>query len=286
MNTTIVSVSQNELSQRRRKLRQRRQVRVIQAGWRVLAMIALAGGVTWAVTLPNWVLRNPEQITVEGNHLISQPMVRSLLPIRYPQSLLTVEPQTIAQELKAKAPIADVVVSRRLFPPGLTVRLSERLPVAIAVPTGTGRKQTAASANPQASAESGLIDENGIWISSESLTSLDPGFNLPKLKVIGDPEQYKFQWSGVYQAIRQSPVTITEIDWQDPANLILKTELGIVHLGPYGAQFAAQLSTLDRMRKLRSYPSFNQIGYIDLRNPEAPSIQMGKSKDLLKTTAP
>lgn len=282
MTSSIASVSQTELAQRRQKLRQRRRVRFLQAGWRVLAVCGLTAGVIWAATLPTWVIRRPEQVQIEGNHLIPVRTLRSLLPIPYPQSLFRVEPQAIARELQARAPIADVIVSRQLFPPGLIVQVKERLPVAIAIVT-EGNPQATAKGTPT----SGLLDENGMLIPLESYTALDQSLKLPSLKVTGSPTVYRSFWSKLYRELTQGPpVNVSEIDLRNPSNMIVKTELGIVHLGPYSARFPLQLQTIERMRKLSNHPSFSQITYIDLRNPEVPTIQMVKPRDLVKSGTP
>lgn len=282
MTSSIASVSQSELAQRRQKLRQRRRVRFLQAGWRVLAVCGLTAGVVWAATLPTWVIRRPEQVQIEGNHLIPMRTLRSLLPIPYPQSLFRVEPQVIARELQARAPIADVIVSRQLFPPGLVVQVTERLPVAIALMT-----EGNPSATTKTAPANGLLDENGMLIPLESYTALDQSLKLPSLKVIGKPATYRLFWSKLYRELTQGPpVNVSEIDLRNPSNMILKTDLGLVHLGPYSVRFSSQLQTLDRMRKLSTHSSFSQITYIDLRNPEAPAIQMTKPKDLVKSGTP
>ncbi|MBC7970851.1 MAG: FtsQ-type POTRA domain-containing protein [Verrucomicrobia bacterium] len=282
MTSSIASVSRTELAQRRQKLRQRRRIRFLQSSWRVLAICGLTAGVVWAATLPTWVIRRPEQVRIEGNHLIPVRTLRSLLPIPYPQSLFRVEPQAIARELQAKAPIAEVIVSRQLFPPGLIVQVKERLPVAIAV--------TAEGSSPTAGVTvvaSGLLDENGMLMPLERYTSLDQSLKLPSLKVIGNPQSYRPSWSKFYRELTQGPpVKVSEVDWRNPANVILKTDLGMVHIGAYSAQFSSQLRTLDRMRKLSAHSSFSRITYIDLRNLDAPTVQMIKPKDLVKSGTP
>ena len=70
---------------------------------------------------------------------------------------------------------------------------------------------------------------------------------------------------------------ISQIDWRDPGNLILKTELGIVYFGAYSDRFSGQLRILDQMRELPDQVSLDQIAYIDLRNPEVPLIEMSES---------
>jgi cell division protein FtsQ len=141
----------------------------------------LTAGAIWTATLPLWVIQRPEQVRIEGNHFIPVRTLRSLLPIPYPQSLFRVEPQAIARELQAKAPITDVVVSRQLFPPGLVVQVKERLPVALALPSAaplpTGVKLGSTT-------KSGLLDENGILTPLESYVALDQSLKLPALKVI------------------------------------------------------------------------------------------------------
>ena len=286
MTSSIASVSQMELTQRRQKLRHRRRVKFLQASWRVVAVCGLTAGVIWAATLPTWVIRRPEQVRIEGNHFIPVRTLRSLLPIPYPQSLFRVEPQAIARELQARAPIEAVIVSRQLFPPGLIVQVKERLPVAIALTTDD-RPLPDGTAKPATTAKGGLLDENGMLIPFENYVALDQSLKLPTLKVIGNPESYRSSWFKLYRELIQGPpVNVSEVDWRDPANLILKTELGMVHLGPYNARFPSQLKAIDRMRRLSAHPNFSQITYIDLRNPDAPVLQMPKPQNLVKSVNP
>jgi cell division protein FtsQ len=283
MSSGIVSVSQSELTQRRRKLRQQRRVRTVQNGWRVLAVCALAGGSVWLATLPDWVIRQADQVSIEGNQFIPAHIIRGLLPIQYPQSILRVQPEQIARELKTKAPISDVVVGRKLFPPGLIIQVKERHPVAIAIMTPAVGQTLAPPTNKPASPDKppqtangqvGLLDENGMWIPLENYAALQRTLKLPTLKVIGNRDLYQSYWAKLYQAVRRSPVKITEINLQNPANLILTTELGIIHFGSYSPQFPSQLAALDRMRTISTQLSADQIAYIDLRNPASPTVQL------------
>ncbi len=291
--TSIAPVSQTELTQRRQKLRRQRRVRFLQASWRSLAVTGLAGGAVWVATLPAWVIRNPEQVTIKGNQFISAQTIRTLLPIAYPQSLLKIQPQAIADALKSKAPISEATVDRQLFPPGLTVRVHERNPVAIAQPSiskiapsssqPTAAKPSDGSINPT---QAGLLDENGSWTSLETYTSLNQSFKLPTLKVTGKLSQYRPNWTSLYQTLSRNPVRVSEINWEDPSNLILKTEIGLVHFGLYGANFANQLKALDQMRRLPNHVRPDQLSYIDLRNPDSPFIQMNPSKTPVKLGTP
>ena len=272
--TSIASVSQEQLTTRRKKLRRARRIKLVQTIWRSLFVGGMASGLVWTLTLPDWVIRQPEQVVIEGNHFLSAKSIRSLLPLSYPESILRVQPQAIAKSLESQAPIAEATVTRQLIPPGLTIQVKERKPVAIA--QGTVRSEVKAR---HSSLQAGLLDAQGVWIPESSYTTLDKNLELPTLKVIGSPDQYHLYWSEVYQAVSHSPVKVFEIDWRNPANLILKTELGNVHLGPYSTRLSEQLAVLDRMRELPSHIQPGKIAYINLQNPDLPAIQMSKGDD-------
>uniref|UniRef100_A0A832M573 FtsQ-type POTRA domain-containing protein n=1 Tax=Oscillatoriales cyanobacterium SpSt-402 TaxID=2282168 RepID=A0A832M573_9CYAN len=288
MTGNISPISQADLAQRRQRLRRQRRVRFFQAVWRLLAVGGLAGGLIWVTTLPVWLIREPGQIQVEGNRFLPDQTIRSLVPIAYPQSLLRLEPQAIAQQLKAKAPVSEVIVNRKLFPPGLTIRIQERLPVALTLLTPADAQllnQRPLKERSRA-ARIGLLDENGVSIPYESYALLEPSVKLPNLRVIGNQEHYRPYWTKLYRETSRSPIKITEIDFQNPANLVLKTELGVVHLGGYSSRFPEQVKTLDRMRKLPNQINLNQIAYIDLRNPVSPVVQINGSKEVTKANIP
>lgn len=275
--SSITSVSRTQLTQRRRMLRSHRRLKLLQSLWRTLAVSGLASGLVWATTQPIWVLRESNQVLVEGNRLISKQVIKSLLPLSYPQSLLRIEPEAIARSLELQDTIASATVTRELFPPGLRVQVKERVPVAVAQSLLARRSSTP---NPKISV--GLLDENGVWIPIQAYASQSSTLKLPNLKVIGLPEQYRPYWNQLYQAVSRSPIKVIEIDCQDPANLILKTELGIVHIGSYSARLTEQLKVLDQMRQLPAKLNFSQIAYIDLKNPKTPLVQMNQAKELVK----
>lgn len=279
--TSVASVSQAQLITRRQKLRYVRRIKAVQGIWRSLVLCGLAGGLVWVTTTPEWVIRKPEQIAVEGNRLLTGQAIRAFVPLSYPQSLWRLQPQEIAKKLQAEAPIAQATVTRQLLPPGLTIQVKERQPVAIAVPTLRQNSKT-----PSGFSSVGLLDAQGVLMPLEKYTALNSSVQLPNLKVIGSPAQYKPYWPGIYRAVIHSPVKVFEIDSQNPANLILKTELGNVHFGAYSSRFPYQLTILDRMRQLPTHLKTSQIAYIDLKNPEHPSIQMIKTNLTVKPGSP
>ncbi|MBD1860592.1 MULTISPECIES: cell division protein FtsQ/DivIB [Trichocoleus] len=282
--TSISAVSQNELAQRRQKLRQERRLKALQTSWRTIAVSGLAGGLAWVITLPGWVIRQPEQVAIAGNRFLSSQAIQSLLPMAYPQSLLQLEPQAIAAQLESKAPIEDATVARQLFPPRLIVQVKERYPVAMISDLPNAEAVKDKETKPAIGLSNvGFLDANGVWIPIESYTSFDQSFQLPTLKIVGYQEQKRSQWAELYQSVSQSPVKVTEIDWRDPSNIVLKTELGIFHFGSYSSRFAEQIQAMDQLRKLSDKLNPKQVAYVDLQNPDAPSIQMQKANNSVKS---
>ncbi|BAY97472.1 polypeptide-transport-associated domain-containing protein [Tolypothrix tenuis PCC 7101] len=278
----LVSLSRADLAQRRKRLRRKQHMKIIQAIWRSFAITSLAGCLLWLAIQPVWVLNTPKQIVMKsGNELLPEETVKSLLVLSYPQSLWRIQPSAIADSLRRQPTIAQASVSRRLFPPGLIVDITERVPVAI---VQTPRSGNSEGANKQASV--GLIDASGVWIPLEKYTSLNPTRKLPSLKVIGLPEQYLPYWNQLYLSMNQSLVKIQEINCQDPTNLILKTELGNVYLGPPSPQLSEQIKILAQMRHLSSKLNSSQIEYIDLQNPEAPLVQLNQKNQKINVRNP
>ncbi len=273
----IASVSQGELSSRRSMLRRHRRLKQIKSVWRTVAIGGLLGGLVWGVTQPAWIVREAGQINVTGNNLLTTQAIQSLLNISYPQTLIEIKPEALAQSLEAQPAIAEASVTRSLFPPSLTVKVTERVPVAIAL-----------TKNPTSL---GLIAVDGVWIPQQSYNPPNStSFKMPKLKVVGDIKQYQPHWPQVYQAVNSLNIKVSEIDWQNPNNLILKTELGAVHLGVYSSKLTEKLQVLEKMRHLPKQINLQDIAYIDLTNPATPSVQMtavGSQKDkLAKKTDP
>ncbi|GET39865.1 cell division protein FtsQ/DivIB [Microseira wollei] len=279
--TSIASVSLSELRGRRITLRRKRRIHTAQAIWRTVASAGLASGLVWGATQPIWVIRTPDQIAVEGNEMISDRAVRSLLSLSYPQSLLRIEPQALASRLTSNASvIASATVKRQLIPPGLMVQVQERQPVALAIgipSPGSPLIASRAKETPKMRSPVGLLDANGVLVPLEKYKVLGASFSLPKLKILGVRERDLAKWPQIYQVLRESTVKIFEIDWRNRTNIILQTELGIVHLGPYSSQFAEQLEVLHRLRALPTKLKTSQIAYIDLKNPESPALQMIQS---------
>ena len=164
-------------------------------------------------------------------------------------------------------------MSRRLVPPGLHVRINERVPVAVAVPDTT-HPLKAIPAQPVPFKEPGLLDADGYWLPRNSFRELGASASLPPFAVRGMQSGYEDSWQAIYREISRSPVKITALDWTRPSNLILQSELGTVHLGPYGKSFEAQLAALDQLRSLNDKVNPEKVAFIDLLDPDHPVVEI------------
>ena len=271
--TSKAAISATQIEQRRQELKRQRRIEFWQAVWRSLFLTSLSGLVCWGIALPKWAIRQESQIKIKGNQFLSAEAIRGQLPLYYPQSLWQLPPQKLIQQLKSTTPIEGATITRQLLPPSLTVEVKERPPVAIAL-----SPQVSLESSGIYSKEVGFLDERGTWMSRSSYASDRRGFEIPTLKVTGSQKNYVPYWREVYQLIGQSTVAISELDWQDPNNLILKTELGKVYLGADTSKFSEQLSVLSRMRELPNQIEVSQIAYIDLINPQYPKIKLQKER--------
>lgn len=273
--TNLATPSPEELSDRRRSLRKQRRLRNLQNIWRVLAISGLAAGAVWLIRNPYWLLlRHSDQVTIEGNEMLSDAAVHELLALEYPQRIFDLQPEQLIERLLTQSPIAHAQVSRELFPPRLEIMLQERLPVAVTVPSRPGLTVVD---EPTPTSHPGLLDSEGYWMAQAVAVGLHEEFALPELQVRGFHPRYQSQWPQLYQAIQTSPVAVQAIDLRSPNNLILETAIGRVHLGIYDPRrLSEQLAILPRLRTLTGDPNAPAVDYIDLANPQVPAVKLSQ----------
>jgi cell division protein FtsQ len=253
--------SNEELRQRRFQLRKQRRLRAIKVCWQVLVLGALVGGIGWAVRQPDWVIRRSQQIQVSGNRYLSANAVREMLDLKYPVSLLQIEPQSLNKKLLGQGNIAAATIYRELIPPRITIQVQDQAPVAMA----------------DRAARSGLVNAAGNWLplASYQITA----DQLPRLQLLSANSGLCPDWPALYRAVQQSPVTISEIDCRNPLNLLLKTEIGNLRIGAFEqARFYKQLQKAHEMREWQQqyqlkFHQISDVAYIDIENPDVPKIQ-------------
>ncbi len=266
------TISTNQLKSRRNELKKQRQWRTFITFIRVVLTMSLFGGIFWFFTLPNWVLRSSEQIDIEGNNLLSDAEIRSLIPLDYPESLMQLSLIDLEQNLQSKIPVEDVQVTKKFIPPSLTIQVEEKEPVAIALAPKLSPKTKKTTIQPV-----GYLDKDGVFVSYDLYQNIKNNPDkTPALKIKGTPQIYLAYWAELYFLIKQSPVKITEIDWQNPSNLILITSIGKVHIGAYNSKFPQQLMMLEKLQVITQKIPREKILYIDLTDPDFPAVKEKK----------
>ncbi len=266
------AVSTTRLKYRRDEIKNQRRWRDTVSILRSLLIMSLTGGIFSVLTLPHWVIRDSQQIKIEGNDLLTDEELHSLIPLQYPQSLLKLSTSQLTEDLQKKVPLANIIVTKELLPPSLTIKVTEKKPVAMAFTSILSPKTKKLELK-----QIGYLDKDGIFVSNKVYKQLrQKQGQLPKLKILGTPQVYLYYWQDLYNLINQSSVKISEIDWQNPTNLILTTELGKVHIGGYNSKFSQQLMVLEKLKAITEKIPREKIIYIDLTDPEMPSIKEKK----------
>jgi cell division protein FtsQ len=170
--------------------------------------------------------------------------------------IFQIQPQAIATQLEANAPVSKVLVSRTIFPSKLTIQVQERLPIA----------------NSTRKGQQGFLDAEGIWVPTKAYPS---NITKPNLVILEPNNRSISQWSTLYRQISQSQIKISQVDARDESNLILTTELGLVYFGTYNPSvFTTQLETLDRLRTLPEKLKSKSFRHIDISQPSNPILEM------------
>jgi cell division protein FtsQ len=263
VNQEALRESQERLSPAERRKQRKQELRgeffankapAFKMGWRFLVSFGIFTAALWVVSLPIWNLTSPNQIEVQGTKLLSAKELKDKISIDYPKYIFRMQPQAIASQLEKKAPVYNVVVKRSLFPIKVTVIVQERQPVAIATLNG----------------QAGFIDAKGVWV---AVKSYPPNLKKPEIIVLGANDRVLQVWRKLYSQISRSPVKISKLDFRNPSNLILTTDLGLVYCGNYTySKMEKQIQMLDRLRSLPKSSIGIKFTHIDLINPNYPVV--------------
>jgi cell division protein FtsQ len=124
--TSKTTVSTTRLKSRRDEIKNQRKWDNFISLSRSFMIMSLMGCVFWVFTLPHWVIRDSKQINLQGNDLLTDDELRGLIPLQYPQSLLKLSTSQLTEDLQKKVPLANIVVTRELLPPNLTIKVTEK----------------------------------------------------------------------------------------------------------------------------------------------------------------
>jgi cell division protein FtsQ len=247
---------------RRKLLRQQRRAERLRNLWRMTVFSLIAAGLGYGLLRQGWTLRSPAQVEVVGSQLVDRQQVIRATGLRFPQSLLTVQPKQLDEDLRSSLPVEQVRISRLMLPPRLRVELVDREAVARAERRGRD------------GLEQGYIDRQGHWIAIAA-PDVVPRGDL-SLRVRGWNERHRSALTQILDRREVFGGGLQEVRFAPDGSLWLTTrELGPMRLGPADdrlerrLEVAAHLNdTLPAQLKGRS-PTL-----IDLSDPEQPELSV------------
>nr|YP_009545916.1 cell division protein FtsQ [Glaucocystis incrassata]ASQ39977.1 cell division protein FtsQ [Glaucocystis incrassata] len=188
-----------------------------------------------------------QSVEIYGNKFISTDRLKKtvLSPYKHAEWVWWMHPSQIKYRLKKNHKIINKIsVSRQLFPSKIQIYISEYNVVGVVFQDHGNQIR-------------GFLSQEGVFIP----ISKDLHFkNLDKKRVnnfIGIRGINNFfdgnqnLWLPIYEKLKSCPVKIFGIDWRDPENLILETEIGTVYVGEYAGvkEFGNILQSIHGIKK-------------------------------------
>ncbi|MFM7549340.1 MAG: cell division protein FtsQ/DivIB [Cyanobacteriota bacterium] len=249
------------LEQRRQIRRQQRQRERLRNLWRLLVFTAIATGAGYALLRHGWMLTGPQQVELVGSRQVSREQLIQAAGLRFPVSLLALQPRSLASQLGTALPVEQVQITRLMAPPRLRFALVDRQPVA--------RAQRLTGQGP----ESGFVDRLGNWMSSRQTGGLAAGRPLT-LTVLGWQPRHRAVLALVLEQRETLGPELQDIRFDPNGSLWLRSSsLGLVRLGPPDAQLPRRLAVLRHLsRELPGRVKGQPVQSIDLSDPDQPEL--------------
>jgi cell division protein FtsQ len=248
--------------ERRRQLRLQRRNERLRNAWRLLVLLGLSAGLGTLLLRHGWTLSSAEQVQVQGSRHVNRDQVINAAELRFPQPLLSLEPQLLAARLKRELPVEDVRVSRWMAPPRLQVSLVDREPVARARRRGPDGP------------EEGYVDRNGQWMSARQGQGL-PALSRGQLQVLGWQPRHRTDLALMLGYGERLGGDLRQIRFEPDGSLWVESgRLGRVRLGQQGdGRLARRLEVLDHLLEtLPPHLKGRRPQAIDLSEPEQPEL--------------
>jgi cell division protein FtsQ len=207
---------------------------------------------------------NIQDIRISGSKLFSQNDVINNSSLKIPTRLIFVKTNLLEKELKQNLSLKNVSVNRELFPFGLKVQFSTRIPIAYGERIIKDEKIL------------GFIDKDGIFINKHNAEEK----NLKKLtiQVFGWKEKFKKILSEIFNALEDYEFDIVKITFSPDGFLTVEEkDLKIILIGYNPNLIDYQLQIINNIKNELNKNSFSiKIDNIDLTNPNKPKIKVFK----------
>jgi cell division protein FtsQ len=249
--------------ERRRQLRLQRRNERLRNFWRLLLLSAGAAGLGYGLLRQGWSLRGPDEVLVIGSEQVSREEVIRAAQLRFPLTLLSLQPRELKDRLAATLPVEQVGVQRLMLPPRLRIDLVDRQAVAMAerrTPAGLQR---------------GCVDRLGNWMNcGPQLTVKSGGLSPSSLLVRGWQPAYRVPLAQVLAERERLGENLRQILFEPTGTIVLLTRnLGEVRLGPPDGQLTRRLEVLEHLEEeLPARVKGKPVNTIDLSDPDRPEL--------------
>ena len=115
--STSTSSSIPSIADRRQQVRSANRKRRFRCAWKFCLSAGLLAGAVSMARLPEWRITSLEDITIEGNQVLSDAELRPILPIIESTYIWQVEPSRLEAALLRHPLLRQATVNRHLFPP-------------------------------------------------------------------------------------------------------------------------------------------------------------------------
>jgi len=251
---------------RRRQLRQHRRRERLRQLWRVVVFSAVGLGLGYALLRSGWVLNGPDQVEVIGSQQVQRDQVIQAAGLRFPLTLLSLQPSRLARELSVALPVDQVQVQRLMAPPRLRVQLVDRRAVARAERRGPRGR------------EMGYVDHLGNWMTmrQQAGVGLEPSHGQLPLLIQGWQPRYRQALAELLSRRQQLGSALLTIRFEPGGSLWLDTtSLGAVRFGPVDQRLPQRIEVLEHLlTELPTRLKGRKLQSIDLSDPDQPELAL------------
>ena len=205
-----------------------------------------------------------EDIRISGSELFSQNDVVNNSYLKFPIRLIFIKTSFLERELKQNLSLKNVSVSRQIFPFGLKIHISTRIPKAYAEKILNDKKIL------------GFIDKDGIFIDKQNVD--EKNLNKLTIKVFGWREKFKKILSEILIAQENNEFEVVKITFSPNGFLTIEEkDLKTILLGFNPNLINFQLQIISNLKIEFKKNNFSEkIDNIDLTDPNKPKIKVFK----------
>ena len=207
---------------------------------------------------------NIQDIRISGSELFSKEDMVINSSLKFPIRLIFIETNLLEKELKQNLSLKYVSVNRELFPFGLKVYITSRIPIAYGERILNDEKIL------------GFIDRDGIFINKQNVD--EKNLNKLTIKVFGWKENFKKILSEILITQENNEFEIVKISFSPNGFLTIEEkDLKTIFLGFNPNLIKYQLKIINKLKiEFKKNQFIEKIDNIDLTDPNKPKIKVFK----------